>query len=97
MRAASSKLHDPEMLHALLTGLINRMELGSSARREDDLVAGMHTAAALGDVERAKSLLLPPGSHAHPHPYIKRELNQDLPGNEVYCTACSLLVISKKV
>ena len=25
---------DPEVLHALLTGLINRMELGGSARRE---------------------------------------------------------------
>ncbi|KAJ1471626.1 ankyrin repeat-containing domain protein [Baffinella frigidus] len=73
---------DPEVLHALLTGLINRLERGSSDRREDDLVAAMHTAAALGDVERAKSLLVPAGDGADKDKAAVAKLSASVDGRD---------------
>jgi hypothetical protein len=58
---------EPELLHALLTGLISRIERGEhSDLRAADQIAALHTAAALGDVERAKALLRGDGTDAAP-------------------------------
>ena len=48
---------DPAIKHALVTALINRLELNKTKIPEADVRAALHCAAALGDVERMKSML----------------------------------------
>jgi hypothetical protein len=48
---------DPAVKHALLTALINRLDLNKTKAPEADTRAAFHCAAALGDVERLKALL----------------------------------------
>jgi hypothetical protein len=51
---------DPAVKHALLTALINRLDLNKTKAPEADTRAAFHCAAALGDVERLKALLNSP-------------------------------------
>ena len=79
--------------------------MGTSARETPEAQAKACLEVVLGD-PRAPPLRDSRGScsrrsflkpltqrHSGVEFYIKRKLNQNLSGNEVYCKACSLLVI----